>query len=271
MFTSWHQVEDWILDNNIKKWAFFKTNPLARPEDKLLNDRIVDSSNWENTDDSRKLELTKKYLETFGERCYGVGYKSESGTKGGMFCEVCLSSPTQQTVGAAPQVPMVGSIDEQALTERIRKELQLDYEKREMERERKELEKERKAFEQDKHDAVGAIVGILRPYLPALKQVAGIAGLDAPADVTAERIHVPQDTPEDGEQDKETASGLRDAGETQEQEQSPFTDEEADQLFALMTRFKKVEPEYLKLIENVVIMAESGDATYTMARGFLLK
>ena len=38
-----------------------------------------------------------------------------------------------------------------------------------------------------------------------------------------------------------------------------------------MARLKKVEPNYLALLESVVEMAESGDATYKMAKGFLLK
>ena len=39
MFTMWHQVEDWINDNNIKKWVFTKNNPLNRAKGEIADDR----------------------------------------------------------------------------------------------------------------------------------------------------------------------------------------------------------------------------------------
>ena len=58
---------------------------------------------------------------------------------------------------------------------------------------------------------------------------------------------------------------------TDEMKDQIFTDTESDKLFELMARFKAVEPQYLQLIENVVVMAEKGDPTYNMAKNFLVK
>ena len=277
MFTKWHDVEDWISDNNITKWTFYRNNPLNRPDDAKNNDIIVSSTAWDRdgenpTDLSRKLELTKKYLKQYGERCYGVGYTSKTASRGGMFCEVCLPSAPQDPVGFAPQIPVgTGSVDEAALTERIKKELRLEYDQRDFERERKQFEDERRQFEADKASVIGSVIGYLKPYIPALSAIGKnehrlVAGLDGD-DIEAAKIKAVDPNPEapaDGEQ--------HDNPDPQEPEQEEiFTDEESDKLFELMARFKKVEPEYLKLIESVVVMAENGDSTYTMAKGVLLK
>ena len=39
----------------------------------------------------------------------------------------------------------------------------------------------------------------------------------------------------------------------------------------LLERFSNVEPQWIELLEKVVIMAENKDATYTMAKTILLK
>ena len=272
MFTKWHEVEDWISDNNITRWAFYRNNPINRLDDAKINDLIVNSLAWDKdennpTDISRKLELTKKYLEQYGERCYGIGYANKNSSRGGLFCEVCLSSAQPQApVGFTPQIPVgTGSVDEAALTERIKKELRLEYDQRDFERERKAFEDEKKQFNADKAGVIGFVVDAFKPYLPALsgltKQNRMVAGLDG-EDMEAAKIKpVDPDTPEAPAD-----------GEPQEPEQENiFTDEESDKLFELMARFKKVEPQYLELIENVVKMAESGDNMYAMAKNFLLK
>ena len=115
--------------------------------------------------------------------------------------------------------------------------------------ERKSFEQEKRAFEAEKASAIGLLVHHLSPVLSALGQKR-VAGVDASAPVQAQPIT------------------------TIEQEEminEIFTDEESDKLFDLMARFKAAEPEYMQLIECVVKMAESGDGTYTMAKGFLLK
>ena len=272
MFTKWHEVEDWISDNNIKKWVFTKTNPTGKEANAVDNGVIVSTTYWDKDENnpmdiSRKLDLTKKYLEQYGERVFGIGYSSASGTRGGLYCEVCLSSAQPQApVGFTPQIPAgTGSVDEEALTERIKKELRLEYDQRDFERERKNFDEEKRQFEADKASVLGAVIGYLKPYIPALSGIGKtehrlVAGLDG-EDMEAAKIKPVDPNPEAPAD-----------GEPQEPEQENiFTGEESDKLFELMARFKKVEPQYLELLENVVVMAESGDTTYAMAKKFLLK
>lgn len=256
LYTKWSQVEDWIRDNGLTRWQFSVTNPNKREE--RYNDKLVDSQYYPESLDE-KLAITHKILNDVGH-CYGIGFHDRDGkssaTVGGMFCEVDLSATTTQpTVGYAPAVSAT-PIDEVALEEKIRRRLELDYEKRDFERERKEFERERKEYQEAKDGVIGMLVGYLKPVAEAFlqKRVAGVSGLDATENVQAARITPTEEEPQE-----------------QVQEEEIFTEEESDKLYDLMARFKKAEPQYMQLIESVVNMAEAGDSTYTMARGILLK
>jgi hypothetical protein len=125
--------------------------------------------------------------------------------------------------------------------------------------ERAAFEKEKKEFEEEKKSTIGALVHYFAPIGQQLLQrhmMPRVAGVDVEEPVHAAPIVV--DKPED-------------APEHEEENESPFTDEEEAKIFDLMCRFKKIEPDYLSLLESVVKMAESGDTTYTMAKGFLVK
>ena len=269
MFTNWHQIEDFIKDNGAEKWVIARTDPARRSGDATtFTDKIVDSSLWKDRTLEQKLDLTRRVVEAYGERCYIQLYASEGSTRATTMMEICLASTPQ--VAAPVPLATVSGVDEATLKERIRKEFQIEYDKREYDRKHKEFEEEKRQFEADKASLLGAVIGYLKPYLPALNAaISGgrhVAGLDSPDDVEAARIHaVDPDEPD--------TRDIRDDNETiAPEEQSPFTDEEADQLFALMARFKAVEPEnYLRLIARMVEMAESNDPMYGMAKGFLLK
>ena len=136
-------------------------------------------------------------------------------------------------------------------------EIRAEYEKKEYERLRKELDDDRKRFEDEKASAMGALAHYFAPIGQALLGSRRmVAGVDAERPVHAAPIVAEEHT--EGPDDEK-------------QEEEIFTEEESDKLFELMARFKKAEPDYLKLITRVVEMAESGDGAYTAAKGFLLK
>ncbi len=256
MFTNWEQVRAWIEDNNFPHWVFYKSNPDGR--DEKANDKVIDSNNFTVSDFGDKLAMTEKYLRMYGGKVYGVGFKTPNATQGGIVCEVRLEPEMQQQqpVGFTPQ-----AVDESAIEKRIEARLRAEMERKEYERLRADLDRERKQFEEDKQSALGALTHYFAPIGRTLLQNRGllrnVAGVDAEQPVVAQPI-MPAPAPQ--------------AHEIEETEEvTPFTDEEADELFDLMARFKKVEPDYMRLIKAVVQMAESGDATYTMAKVALVK
>ena len=258
MFTKWQQIEEWITDNGFQRWIFFKNNPETRDADRA-NDKVLDSKFYPGNIDE-KLALTKKHLEQWGAKAYGWAYKTENATVGACVCEVRLDAVPDMPVQQQPiqQLPVAGSsIDEEKLRASIKKEIEAEFEKKEFEKEKQELAKEKKEFERVKASAIGILVQQFGPYADAiagfLKQKRMVAGVDAENPVTAKPIQTL--TPEQP---------------NQPEEESPFSDEEADTLFHLMARFKKIEPGYLVMLSKVVELAEAKDNAYSFAKNFLM-
>lgn len=245
MLTTIEQVREWILDNNFKRWILYR--------DYGRTEKILDSAGF-NSEMPDKLAMTEKYLRLAGGHAYAAAGTTNAANDLTTVAEIQIAeaAPAQASGVGFVQQP----IDEDKIAARIEAKIRAEYERKEYEKLRKELDEDRKRLEDEKASAMGALVHYFAPIGQALfGQRRMVAGVDAERPVHAAPI-----IPDGGAQE-----------DAEEQEQSPFTDEEADQLFALMARFKKAEPDYLKLITRVVEMAESGDGTYTMAKGFLLK
>ena len=263
MFTTWEQVREWIEDNNFERWIFYTKNPDGRDKDKAY-DKLIDSNAYPS-DREDKLAMTEKYLRNYGGRVWGVGYKSATYMGDGTICEARIESAMPAAgIGAAQTIQ---PIDEDALRQRITRELKAEMAAQRYEEEKKQFAAEKKKFEEDKAGVIGALVEHFAPYIGVIRGLNGmkanrlVAGVDTETPTDADPmqpLHARAQEPEAPQ-------------EPEEQEQEIFTDEESEQLFDLMARFKKVEPDYLQLIEAVVTMAENGDSTYTMAKGFLLK
>ena len=262
MFTTWDQVKSWIEDNNFPHWVFYTKKPDDRTE--KSNDIIIDSNNYVVSDLADKLAMTEKYLRMYGGILYGVGFKTPNTTVGGTICTVNLAA--DQPVQGIGMQQNIQPFNIGELRESLSREIRATIEAENYRKEKAEFEKAKAQFEEEKQSALGALVHYFAPVGQMMLQnklqmpMRQVAGVDADEPVVHAARIKPIDDPEQQEQ------------ETKEPEQeSPFTDEEADKLFELMARFKKVEPQYMQLLEAVVTMAENGDATYNMAKGFLIK
>lgn len=250
MFTTWEQVRDWITDNNFPHWVFTKGNPEER--DNRNNDVIIDSNNFTVSDLNDKLDMTEKYLRMYGGRCYGMGFKSPQAMTSGTICEVRLQPVVEQlpTQGVGGGYPSIGE-----LTETITRQVRAEIEAENYKRDRDNFEKEKAEFEAEKQSAIGAMIHYFAPIGKMMLEkrvMRNVAGIDADAPVVADPIQpIVTREPEENE--------------------SVFTDEEESEIYDLLSRFKKVEPDYLSLIRSVVEMAEKQDPTYNMAKGFLVK
>lgn len=246
MFTNWEQVRAWIEDNNFPHWVFYKTKPEERTD--KSNDIIVDSNNYSVSDFEDKLAMTKKYLQMYGGKVYGVGFKTPLATQNGVLCEARLETEIQPAAGVGNSYP---ALDEDAIAKRVEAKLRAEYERKEYEKLRADLDKERKEFEAEKQSALGAITHYFAPIGQALLQNKGllrnVAGTDTQAPVTADPVVPIEPTTED----------------------EPFTENEQNKLFDLMAEWKKADPDYLIYLEKIVEMAKNGDSKYTVAKSFL--
>lgn len=251
MLTSFDQVRDWITDNGFKRWVLYR--------DRSRNEKIIDSAAFTVSDMEDKISMTEKYLRMAGGNAYAAGATTMGKDDLTTVTEIRLADAVQAqpTAGVGNPYP---ALNEDAIAARVRKEVEAEYNKREYERRAADLEKREKEFAEKENSAMGAIIRCFAPVGQAMMAKSGllrnVAGVDTDAPVTADPVKPIE----------------RKEPETQEPEQEDvFTDEESDKMYELMVRFKKVEPDYMRLIERVVEMAESGDGTYTMAKGFLLK
>ena len=263
MFTSWDQVEEWLHDNNFAHWIIYR----ERPSEGEKNNNIIVDSKFYTADDADKIAMTKKYLLANGGRGFAVGFATPNTTVGGVIAEIRLEAQNEPSNGITG-VQGYASIGE--LRESITREIRAQIKAEQYEAEKKQFEKDKAQFEAEKQTALGAIVHYFAPigqmlmerkFMPQTR----VAGLDAQEDVHARRI-----VPEDGRTIDAPEQHVN-LEELPAEQAEPFTDDEAEQLMALMVRFKAVEPNYLQLIEAVVKMAESGDGMYNMAKGMLLK
>lgn len=264
MLTNWSQVESWVRDNNLSHWIFTLAPRTARSEGGgMPNDKVVDSDYYPDSIEE-KLAITKRRLEDCGMRVYGYGWTGKRITDG-VCCEVALlgSGGTFGLSGIGMVQPQAPEIDREELKTSLRKEIMAEIREADYDKRLKDLERREREFESEKNGMIGAAIHYAKPLLGAFLQKKGMgasplancAGIDNEEDVEAARI-VPKQVIE---------------GTEQAPEELVLPDEEADKLTELMLRFRKVEPQYIELIEAVVVMAENQDPTYTMAKGILLK
>lgn len=255
MFTKWQQVEDWIRDYGLSSWrfSFERTGTQAGDdgvEKQTRSNRMAIVSDHLPGDLDEKIMLTRKRLiEEKGITLYGYGKRGKENT-GQLYCEVRLVDEFQQPGTHAVSSPATPLFDEKEVTERLRRELRLEFENQRYQDEKKQFEAEKKQFEEEKNSAVGLLVHYFSPVIASLGQKR-VAGLDATSPVAAQPIHAVE--------------------ENQEELEEIFTAEESDKLFDIVARFKSVEPQFMDLLERVVIMAEKNDPMYGMAKGILLK
>ena len=251
MLTTWDQVQEWITENGFKRWVLYK--------DSSRNEKIIDSNAFTVSDQADKLTMTEKYLRLSGGRSYAAGAASGSQADLNVTADIRLQDDQAQPTNGIGGEMSIGELT-RSITESVTKQIRAEMEAQKYKDERAAFEKEKKEFEEEKKSTIGALVHYFAPIGQMLlekKVMPRVAGVDAEEPVHAAPIVA--DRPDEAPAEKE------------EENESPFTDEEEAKIFDLMCRFKKIEPDYLSLLESVVKMAESGDATYTMAKGFLVK
>lgn len=258
MLTTFEQVKSWITENGFKRWVLYK--------DFTRKEKIIDSAAFTVSDLGDKIAMTEKYLRWAGGNAYAAGANRMGEDDLTTVTEIRLADvqPAQPTQGVGGGYPDIGAIRSE-LTDTITKQIRAEMQVEDMKRREKELEEREKEFAEKQNGVLGALIGYLAPYLPALnkgleyRSVAGTEGkqniiaADTKEPVYAQPI-MPANDPE-----KERS------------QEEPFTEEEEQEIYDLMVKFKKLEPEhYLAMLRKVVDMAEKNDSTYQMAKNFLI-
>lgn len=254
--TNFSDFDSWLKENGLVYWKVSSTTQAQDNNNKFVYDK--------NKQYDENLQLCQRALERFaGQMLYATGWRTPDARTGGFSCIVLYNDVPQHTEQQPAYITGVtGAFDKDTLIAEITQKVRNEYDTMNLKREREALDAERKEFDAAKDGVMGMLVHYLAPVAKQMLGIQGstrVAGVDA-AEVAAPAIKV-QEEPEQETEETEA--------EEKEQE-SPFSDEESDKLYELMQRFAAVEPRYMELLEQVVVLAENKDRAYTMAKAALL-
>lgn len=245
--SNFQEFEAWITENGLVFWKVSSTTQAQDNNNKFVYDKSKEKE--------ENMQLCQKALQRFaGQMLYATGWRTAEARTGGFSCIVLYKEEPQQPVRQEqPYISGVtGAFDRDTLIQEITQKVRNEYDTINLKRERETLDAEVKAFNEQKEGVMGLLVHYLAPVAKQMLglQSSRVAGVDADGTIEAPAIKV-QKTED-------------------EEEESPFTDEQAEKLMDLMSRFAAVEPRFMELLEKVVSMAEQGDKSYIGAKAILL-
>lgn len=253
--SNWQDVKEWIEDNKLQRYSFRTEKQADR------SNCVIFAYDTQDTPEENLRLCEKRLAAATGQHLYGTGFRTQTANTGGLYVEVLYTGAQMPVYGVgAGMIGALAPIDEEALSSRIRKEIKQEMELESLRKREKDIEAREKEYEAQKASVLGGIFSYLAPYIPQIlgaNTMANVAGAGGP--VQAERI-VPTEP-----------ATATDTEEAEAVNPDDLPDEEAQKVYELIKRFRKVEPDYLSLIESVVKMAESGDAMYGAAKSFLVK
>lgn len=215
-------------------------------------------------DDSRSFDDNIARMQEIMRLYHGSYFilegKENAASNKGSFCFE-FSNEGAPAVGSMMQMPQPTSngLSELDIAARIKNavdEVKLDFANKDLERRERELAEKEKEFRAEKESTIGIIVDRIGKVLPKMFPQVAVAGMPG------EEVSVPASVAKQPQHNEEAVEFA--TVESDEQ------DEATAELEALLERFAAVEPEWLPLLRRMVEMAEAHDATYNMARNFLL-
>lgn len=186
--------------------------------------------------------------------------KENAASNKGSFCFE-FSNEGAPALGSMQQQPTVihsglSEIDVENRIKNAQDAIRLEFQTKDLERRERELAEKEKEYREEKASTIGIIVDRIGKVIPRIFPQVAVAGMpDEEVSVPASVAKMPQHNEE-----------VAEIATVESEEQ----DEATAELESLLERFAAVEPEWLPLLRRMVEIAEAKDATYNMARNFLL-
>lgn len=206
---------------------------------------------------------------------------AESRTKAGYKFIVAFKDeeiPVTASMMQQPQQPVyvngIGNtpVDRDQLEEEIRSKIMFEIEKENFRKEKEQFEQSKINGTGDENDFTSTLANISGNFCKVIDSIANVMrevnksrsismqGQPAVGIAGVENEIIPEKIIKNMEETKTTIENT--ANEVQDLQ---------EHVENLLERFSNVEPQWIELLEKVVIMAENKDATYTMAKTILLK
>ena len=250
--TTFDKIPELLRQNDIKYWT--------------IRTKKDSNSYVFKYDDSRSFDDNINRMQDI-MRLYQGGYfvldgKENAASNKGMYCFEFSNESTTPSLGSMPQYqqPVVGSgmseIDIETRIKNATDAVRLEFRQADLERREKDLATREKEYRQEKASTIGILVDRIGKVIPKIFPQIAVAGMPG------EQVQISTSVAKSQFNDKEATE----IDTIKNDEQDAATAE----LESLLERFAAVEPEWLPLLRRMVEMAEAKDATYNMARNFLL-
>lgn len=240
------KVIEWLDSNGIESWS------VSTSKDKQTNNYIFKSNDEASVKDEQARMIHVLSLSS-NPNLFIFG-KKKGASNSANYCEMFSNNNTTVFSETSP-TSAIGMVNQDTINTMVANAVErerMSWERKELDREREEVRAMRKEYE----DQTASVVGLLiKKAAPIIQSVMGIAPQVAIGsvenEISAEPIKARRAEPtEDVEQETE---------EVIEVSEDVFTDEESDELFAIVERWKNIDPEYITVIRRIVEFAESGE------------
>lgn len=202
-------------------------------------------------------------------------YASETRTKAGY--KFLVAYKDDESLSTAPstmqQQPVyvngIGNTDREQLEEEIRSKIMFEIEKENFRKEKEEFEQSKINGTANDGDLTSTLANISGNFCKVIDSIANVM-----REVNKSRsfsMHTSPAVGIAGVEPEAIPNNILDKAKNTMEEINQETQDIQEKVENLLERFSNVEPQWIELLEKVVIMAENQDTTYTMAKSILLK
>lgn len=202
-------------------------------------------------------------------------YASETRTKAGY--KFLVAYKDDESLSTAPsmmqQQPVyvngIGNTDREQLEEEIRSKIMFEIEKENFRKEKEEFEQSKINGTGNDGDITSTLANISGNFCKVIDSIANVM-----REVNKSRsfsMHTSPAVGIAGVEPEAIPTNILDKAKNTMEEINQETQDIQEKVENLLERFSNVEPQWIELLEKVVIMAENQDTTYTMAKSILLK
>ena len=204
-------------------------------------------------------------------------YASETRTRAGYKFVVAYkddeSLSTSPSMMQQQQQPVyvngIGNTDREQLEEEIRSKIMFEIEKENFRKEKEEFEQSKINGTANDGDITSTLANISGNFCKVIDSIANVM-----REVNKSRsfsMHTSPAVGIAGVEPEAIPTNILDKAKNTMEEINQETQDIQEKVENLLERFSNVEPQWIELLEKVVIMAENQDTTYTMAKSILLK
>ena len=238
------KVIEWLDSNGIESWS------VSTSKDKQTNNYIFKSNDEASVKDEQARMIHVLSLSS-NPNLFIFG-KKKGASNSANYCEMFSNNNTTVFSETSP-TSAIGMVNQDTINTMVANAVErerMSWERKELDREREEVRAMRKEYEEQTASVVGLLIKKAAPIIQSVMGVAPQVAIGSvEKEISAEPIRVRKTEPVEVQEER--------VEEIEEQE--VFSDEESDELFSIVERWKNVDPDYITVIRRIVEFAESGE------------